>query len=217
MKGLLLKEFYTMKRYRNTFLLYLLLFGGMAIFTGSIGMYSVMAVLFMTSIPLSSFNIDEACRWDKMAIASPISRRQIVASKYLLMLICALFSIISAVAVVGIGTLVRPEQMDFLEGLISVAAGIGVMGTMMMILLPILFKVGAEKGRMMMALIFGGSFAVIMIGVMIMEVTGIIGRASTSVENTVVFTSLVVVPVIALIGAFISYRVSCAIYAKREL
>lgn len=216
MKGLMLKEFYTMKRYRNTCLLYLLLFGGMAIFTGSIGMYSVMAVLLMTSIPLSSFNIDEACKWDKMAIASPISRRQIVASKYLLMLVCALCSIISAVVVVGIGAAVRPDQMDFLEGLISVSAGIDVMGTMMMILLPILFKVGAEKGRMMMALIFGGSFVVIMMGVAIMEMTGIVGYASESTKSAVIFSSVVVVPAIALIGAFISYRVSCAIYQKRE-
>lgn len=216
MKGLMLKELYVIKRYRNTFLLYILIFGGAAIITGSVGMYTAMSVVFMTSIPLSSFSNDEICKWDKMAIAAPLSRRQLVASKYLLILVCTLFSILSAAAIFGIGMLIHPEMIDFSENIAGMSVGIGLMAVMMMVLLPILFKVGAEKGRMMMMLIFGGTFMVILLGAMLLDRIGIIGYASDAVKGSIIFGSVVVMPLVVLLAAFVSYKVSCAVYAKRE-
>lgn len=217
MKGLLLKEWYMVQRYRNTYLLYMLIFGGAGIFTGNTGMYSIMAVVFMTSIPLSSFSVDETCKWDKMAITTPLSRHQIVASKYLMMLGCILFSVLCAAVAVGIGAIVRPENTDFMAGITSVSAGLGVMAIMMMVLLPILFKVGAEKGRIMMMLVFGGSFMAILVGSMLLSrLAKASGYVSQAVTSSVIFGSLVVMPLVVLLGLFVSYKVSCAVYAKRE-
>lgn len=217
MKGLMLKEFYMLKRYRNTYLLYILIFGGAGIFTGSVSMYSIMAMVYMTSIPLSSFSMDENCKWEKMAITTPLSRRQIVTSKYLLTLGCAVFSVVSAVVFVGIGSIIRPENTEFVDGIISVSAGLGVMAIMIMVLLPVLFKVGAEKGRILMMLIFGGTFLFILLGsTLLMSLTKTSGYTSGAVTSTVVFGAVVVMPLVVLLVTFVSYKISCAIYAKRE-
>ncbi|MEG2073455.1 MAG: ABC-2 transporter permease [Angelakisella sp.] len=213
MKGLMLKEYYLLKRYRKIYLLYILIFGAGATFTGNAGMYGAMAVIWMSTIPLSSFSMDEACKWDKMAVSSPVSRRQIVTSKYLVFVISALAAMVMTLIMVGVGTLINPGDMNFLESFVSVLAAMTLMGTATMILLPIVIKLGAEKGRMIMGLVFGLAFMIIMM----MGAFTTISYNHGGQEQAIALMALVIMPLVMLVSGIISYLVSCKIYEKREL
>ncbi|MEG0752578.1 MAG: ABC-2 transporter permease [Angelakisella sp.] len=217
MKGLLLKEYYVMKRYNKIYLLYILIFGGTAVFTGNIGFFGSMSVVFMSTIPLSSFSHDDFAHWDRMVAASPVSRNAVVQSKYLIALIMFAVATLLSGGVLLLGKLMRPELVNLSQDGLGVLTAALVMGMMMMVILPFIFKLGAEKGRIAMMLIFGGIFALILLMGALLENSGISGNASDAVKLSITMVVLVVLPLVLAVVSFVSYKISCGIYAKKEL
>ena len=87
MKGLLLKDFYTMARYGRT-MLALIGFYVMLAFLGQPASFvGAMLVFLCAMLVISSFSYDEYGKWNKYCLSLPVSRRQIVGSKYLFALL----------------------------------------------------------------------------------------------------------------------------------
>ena len=106
-----------------------------------------MVVLFATMLPITSFSYDEQARWGQYAAATPAGRRGVVAAKYLFSLLLLLLGLLLVSALitllVGLGLLREPLPTALYAVLCcgSVALGIDA------VLLPVLLKHGAEKGR----------------------------------------------------------------------
>jgi len=156
MKGLLIKDFYTLTKQVKIFLLIIVLF---SIMPGS--STASFALVYSAMLPITSLAYDEKSKWDKLAAMMPYSKSSIVIEKYLLGYIClAAVSILSFIAKIAVylfsGKPVTAEI--FMEMLPVICAAV----LFLAINLPFMFKLGVEKGR----LVFIASvIAIVVIGV----------------------------------------------------
>lgn len=141
MKGLLFKDAYTLMRQYWIFLVLMVLCGLPS------RSCPLMAVIYSGLIPISVLSGDDQCGWTRLAGALPVSRKQVVLCKYALGGACTLASVLVALAVEGIaaGATGSPWGGDaLLSGAIFLCIGL----VMQSVSMPLMFKFGAEKGRM---------------------------------------------------------------------
>lgn len=154
MTGLMLKDFYSLRSYLfkqigMITVIYLALGWTMKSFV----FLSPMLVMSVIMMLVSSFNVDESARWNTYALTLPVTPRMLVGAKYLLFLL-ALAGTCAAAA--GVSCLL--DALTFHEGvltiLVSTLAVAALYTFVYAIVLPFLFKFGAEKGRIFITLGF---------------------------------------------------------------
>ena len=155
MKGLLLKDFYALWLYRTSMLLMLAVVAGFSYFMNSATTFApMMLAMYLMIMSTTLFQADDTAKWDRTARSAPLSARTLVAARYLFLLLATLavlgagFAVGSAVAALG-------GQQNWLLPLLATC---GVMALMVLLcfslMAPVLYKLGAEKGRMAALLIF---------------------------------------------------------------
>lgn len=164
MKGLILKDLYNMKSLGPQLIIMLVAFG--IAFSGN-GMTIFMCVFGSTVCVMSTLSLDEYCNWNMLACVMPVTRRQIVTSKYLAAMLFAAAGVLIGTVMTVIAGLIRSgEQIPSLLLMFRVSGiGIGVGLLIMAAMLPISFKFGVNKGRyvlMGMAAFVAASSALIM-------------------------------------------------------
>ena len=167
----------------------------------------MMLALVVGMFPSTSFSYDELAKWDRFAISVPGGRRKVVQGKYATAILLSLG--ILAVDLLASSLLVllgKGELMNFAFLCVGGVAGALILNAVM---IPLLFKFGAQKGRIM--LIAAAALASGTVGVGL----AIGGLASFGAG---VFSSyiLLAVPVIAIAALAASYFISLGIYRKRE-
>ena len=210
MKGLLLKEFYLLKSLSRSYLTVLTLFLVLTL-TGvyQITLFSSMAVLLLTMIPLSTFSLDEIARWERFAAATPAGRNGVVGAKYLFTLAMAGGTLLLTSLVNLLILVLRPEETSagnlFLSSLICVCVGLLMAG----LLLPLAFWLGAQKSRILLTVIMGLVFAALMLGLIFLKGLGV----DLSAQPGLVFF----LPGLGPVFFVVSYPISQRIYARRAL
>lgn len=149
MLGLIIKDLYSLKK---TLITMLLLFVFYVVFgiTADMGssMLNIMTML-APLIAISSFYYDDMNKWDNYAMAMPLTRRQIVTSKYALsLLLMAVSAALSSIFNVVFYVFGLDEQMGMSFTIMGVFALIGVL--FVSIVMPLIYKFGLEKGRLLM-------------------------------------------------------------------
>ena len=165
MTGLILKDLFNLSRYVK---IYPLFFAFYAVISLSMDdglsfiFFSMMMVFVMLS--LTSFACDEAAKWNIYACSLPISRGQIVLSKYILACLLVVVSTIFATLVQFIVLFLQKEfyTMEMLQ-LIPTFVGVALM--FISILFPVIYKFGVEKSRYIMMIIFLTPTLLIMLAV----------------------------------------------------
>lgn len=202
MKGLLIKDFYTLAKQMRFFLLFIIVFACLPGFS-----FMTFAIVYVTMLPMTSIAYDERAKWDKLAAMMPYSPMDSVLSKYVLGLLLVLATAIIvcfAQAIVGVFTHVKLSGMFFAQlGLVVCFALI-----IESIELPVLIKFGVEKGRMLM---------------IIFMVVAAVGGAAL-VENVVAFAfdklNLAIIMPIAVLAAVvinsISVFISVALFNSKK-
>ena len=106
MKGLLLKDWYTLTR-QLKFILAMLVF--FSILPG----YSTVsfALVYAAMLPITALAYDERSKWDELAAMMPYSVRELVLSKYILGLLCFIAMIVIFVRHIFI-TKFSPEDAE---------------------------------------------------------------------------------------------------------
>ena len=209
MTGLVYKDLMVMKK---TLLIYVIIgafYGYLDISNGRTGMMFAMLLITSTMVPISAIAYDERCKWDKLVNTAPVSRKEVIAAKYLLALV---LTAISAV-MVFIVYLFKPG-MTISENLATVA----VMSLMAMVyqafLLPTIIKFGSEKGRMIMMIIL---FApIVLIGVLAKREIINLSVLSDFLEANSHLLPYITVAAVAVIY-LISIMVSVKIYESKDL
>lgn len=214
MKGLLLKEYYTLKPYAKTYMLYILLFGGITVATGQVTFFATMAGMIVFSLPVSSFSLDDQCRWDVMALSTPLSRRNIVMGKYLLCIIFAGGAAVVQLVLSPLCILVNP-MLDIVELFVSGFSAVVVILLAMMLLLPLTFKFGAEKIRVIMMICLGSVLSLIILFVLI--AMPIKAGGELNLPEWTVWAVLAAELAALALGYVVSYRISCSIYSKKDI
>ena len=147
MKGLLMKDLLNLKQIVRVWALLLALFIVIGFAQQSPVYISSMLTVMVLLLPVNALAYDENCKWDAYALTMPVTRRDLALSKYLLALVGAgAMALLSAVCALMMGA--TPDEVFSTIGLL-LAAGL----CMISIMLPLLFRFGVQKGRMVMIVV----------------------------------------------------------------
>lgn len=204
MKGLLLKDWLMLYK-KNRLMFALVLFYLLASSASGNSFYGGFAILFLSVLPQTVLGLEERCKWNRYAIALPLTRRQIVLEKYLLALLgvglgAALYFVFGFA---GMAITHRPVDLAPLCPMLSVGLLFPAVN------LPIVFRLGSEKARLWYLLIVGFLAASAGAFLVLMEDASL----STGILSVL---SWILLPVCALLFAF-SALLSVRIYEKKEL
>lgn len=209
MKGLLLKDMIVAGRQAKSslvvVLLYLVLFRDNA--SVLVGLVSMLCLM----MAVSSFSYDEAVKWPAYAAALPMPRRAIVRAKYLLSFgLLALGVALSTAVALAVSTLTGGPQ---LEEVLGAALGCGlIMGFMICLTLPLMFRFPAEKARIFMTL------AMLVPTILVVGLAGIlpsVPQAEAISSAPWALICMLAVAALAIIG-IVSYRISVRFFEKKE-
>lgn len=159
MSALLLKDFYVMWKQTRVLLILILVFSCLP---GAF--YPTFAVVYAAILPYTAMAYDERSKWGQLAAMLPYADRNIVLSKYLFgYLAIAVTAGISMVIQTGL-TLVWNQATDNLSPLSTIPLAMGVGVCVLALTLPLMFRFGVEKGRLVMFLLIflvcGGTGAI---------------------------------------------------------
>ena len=170
------------------------------------GYFNTFAILFASIIPFSVINDDERTHWGRMAAMMPYSTRDMVLGKYVFGWLC----IGAAVVLSGLLQMALSLVVDrvFLPGVmvLSVLGAVCILA----ISLPLMFRMGVEKGRLAMFLVI----------FLVCGAAGAIAHIAESVGSGTVFAFqgpvLGVTLLAALVLTAVSVPLSMRFYTKRQ-
>ena len=152
MKGLLLKDLFVVSEFVRVLTLMAIVFIASMMAIDGFSVIGAMISLLVVSLVISSFSYDDLAHWDSFAATLPVSRRKLVASKYLFLLLLGVLAVVFNGLVSVLVAALQPGVSlaeQFVTGiLISMAACI-----IDFVLIPLIYKYGAEKSRMMMMMV----------------------------------------------------------------
>ena len=203
MKGLLLKDIYTLTKQMKLFIVILVLFSLVPGYS-----MAAFAICYSAMMPITALAYDERAKWDKLAAMMPYSASDIVISKYMLGSICALFAtLLSLIGGIGYAvfknTPVDDKALMILLPLLCIALII------QSINLPLMFKIGVEKGRILFVMI---TVVTVLGGVALSENLKTIPDFFQTNLLTVLLAGIAVTVFLCALSALISIK----IYKNRE-
>lgn len=217
-KGLILKDLLQLRNYKKTLFVFIIIFVLTSITQeGMDSMLVVMLTLGFGMFSIATFSYDELAKADRYILTMPLTKKEVVLSKYILVICSTIIgaiigTIISLVINIGMNKEI-PEVMESIA--ISLGAIFG-LGLVQSIQIPCIYKWGAEKGRIqlfivgMMMLLVG--FGIIFIGEKVnIEFT------INDFFNKIIYFIPVILLILTIIIYFISYKVSYKIYSKKEM
>lgn len=217
MKGLIIKDLLLLKRQRSHIIFYvmLLFYVFYTLFlTEENSMIIVMSMLLCSMLTITTISYDDFAKWEKYALAMPISRKDIVKSKYILLGITVLGGTGIGLFVSLILDLIRnksrvPENL-LIAGVVS---AIGICAISIMI--PLIFKFGVEKSRLMlMGVVAIPSILVLSCYKMIQYFN--IPKPSQATLDLFIKSLAFFIPVLIFFIVLITYKISIRIFTKKD-
>lgn len=205
MKGLLLKDWYQVRTSMKAMYLTVAFVLVIWVFsTSSAYVFPVSyAAVFLGILPVNLLTYDQSVGWVEYGLTLPMSRKIQVAEKYLIGVICAAVSVgLSGVSCGVIVLLGKPLP----DAPVSIWMEVGVLAILLMngIMLPLYYRFGPEKARMLYMLMFAGMGAMLGGGIALMD-------AFSGASAAVLVSGLLAA---ALVLYAVSWRVSVAWYGK---
>lgn len=158
MKGLLLKDWYLMISYCRAFLAVVVVFLIVSFVGDDNVFFRVYPCLIGGMLPMTLYAYDEREKWCIYSQTLPVTKRQYVTSKYLMGLLVAVVilvvaAIAQAVSLMGGATLTINGFCSMMAVMIAVSL------LAPALLMPFVFKLGTEKGRIAYYIVIGAACA----------------------------------------------------------
>lgn len=215
MIGLVWKDILVMRKSLRTYGMLLLFYLAMVVMEMMpLSMVIAIVEVIIMILPISAFSYDEMARWDRYAMAMPLSKRELVGARYLFALLMTLiagafgFASCAFMAVTGNGTV----SEGLATVLVALAGGLVITD----ILLPLCYKLGPERARPYMYLVIFvptlALFAVAKTGILDSVDFGWLNQLSEGA----VLGLFALLPLLALAGLGLSWMVSCRIMERKE-
>ncbi len=163
MKGLLVKEFYILKGTMKQFFLILVFFwfwmGGLLKNTT---MFSVMTVMYFAMLTLTSMSYDETAQFYKYELTLPVSRKELVRSKFLLLQALSVTGMVIGICgSVIMHVFQSGMKTTLVEDCITAVAAWCIFSIAFSVMLPIVFRLGIEKARLCLLVVYIGIFGLV--------------------------------------------------------
>jgi ABC-2 type transport system permease protein len=164
MKGLLLKDFYMIWKQAKFMLALVIIYILIGVVSDS-SFWTVFSVIFMAMLPITALGLDERSGWTSYASMLPFSKHDIVVGKYVFGLIGVGSSVLLYAVLTMLTGIVRYGSVQIDSILQMIMPLFSVSFLFIATNLPIMFKVGVEKGRMwyllsLMVIMGGSSFII---------------------------------------------------------
>ena len=222
MKGLIKKDLLNLASYKTS-LFILIIFCSIAIIsTNSVTFAPIIISTIIGMIVLSTFNYDEISKSDKYILSLPVTRKDIVLSKYILAIastiISAVLGVVLTVIIVELMNMIRSNEFINLnyDRLFSTALG-GMFGIALIqsIQIPSIYKWGAEKGRIQMFVLI---FLVILL---VLGSSSLFAKIVFRMDISSMLSFLNKFGIFLLVGLimlmyYISYKISYKIFSKKD-
>lgn len=152
MIGLLRKDLYMTWAYCRFFVVILGVFLGVGLVNGENSFFVIYPMIIGMMLPVSILSYDERFKWHIACDALPCSRAQAVSSKYILTLLLVGLIFALTMLIQGI-RLSRAGDLAQLWELPGMLLPVGLVGPA--VLLPVIFRLGVEKGRIFYYVLVG--------------------------------------------------------------
>lgn len=215
MKSLVLKDLFNIGHNAKSMLFILVAFAAALIpFSGVEGYIFVCAILCSMMI-VTTFSFDDNSKWTRYAMIMPVSKKELVGGKFIVLdIFCAVGSLFGLVVgsigglitnkitldLVGIGELLFLDLISWVIALIFGSMSI-----------PLVFKFGAERGRVLLLVSF-----LIPAGICF-GIYQLLTTLGIELTDQLVFILLCCSPLLALAWCYVMYQISYRIFAKQEL
>lgn len=209
MKGLLLKDGYqTVSQMKTMYLtVAVVLVVWMFSTSDSYAFPISYAAIFLGVLPVNLLGYDQNSGWVEYSLTLPVSKKVLVAEKYLVGLLCAAASVVIGGLFVVVLSLRKGAALDG-TALFFVGNGVNTILLMNGISLPLMYRFGLEKARMIYILTFAGFGALIAGGGVLVDEFQTNGRFQASIGlGAALF-------VVVLVLYVLSWRLSVAWYGK---
>ena len=209
MKGLLLKDAYMAAKYCRAYLLIVAVFLIAAPFSGDNLFLMMYPCILASMVPVNLLAYDAQSKWEQYAGTLPCSRAQLVSAKYLIGLFASCGVLVLIALVQGIRMAVGSIPVQALGTLMAMS----MISSFVVpaITLPLIFRFGPEKGRILYMVVVGiacGISAMVSI------------TQSPTLFSSEISTELPVLGLICLAAAVVygaSWYLSILFYKMREL
>lgn len=173
-------------------------------------------------IGLSTFSYDEISKSENYILSLPISKKELVIEKYIFSIIIAILGGLIGFLITPIFTNIlnniRPDitlNVDYKVLFITTLCGIFGISLIISIQIPSIYKWGAEKGRIQMfVLVFGMVVIISGIAFLFMKTNVVINTGI--IENLLNNYGIPLLVGVIILMYFISYKISCKIFYKKD-
>lgn len=214
MKSLIIKDLYNIGHNAKSMFFILVVFAfAMIPFSGVEGYIFVSAILCSMMV-VTTFTFDDNAHWTRYAMVTPVSRKDLVGGKFVTLFIFSaigvLFGLIIGIIGGVIGNKISLNPASVLQLVfISLAALVIAMifGGMS---IPLVFKFGAERGRMLLLVSFLVPAAICF------GVYQLLSWMEIKMTDQLIFILLCCSPLIAFLWDYVMYEISCKVFSQQE-
>lgn len=215
MKSLILKDLYNIGNSVKSLLFSFVVMAVAFIPTSNLSGYIIMCAIVCSMMISTTFAFDDYSKWTRYAMIMPVSKKDLVAGKFIVLIIFCMTGtlfglVVSFMAGFAMGKvtfdLAGIAELLFLA-MVALAISLVIGSTS----IPLIFKFGTEKARMLLVaslLIPAG----VCFGIYLL--LGILG---INLTEQFVFLLTCCSLLIALFWCYVTYQISCRIFAKQEL
>ena len=144
-RGLLLKDIFELSAQCRVQLVLTGVYLLLPLFIRGIALFASVGMMLLAMMPVYALGYDERCRWERYALAMPVRKSDLFWSRFLLGVIAvALGAAVQALVALLAG------RGDLLSSL-AVTAPAAIL--YLLIVLPLMMKLGVEKGRFLLLLL----------------------------------------------------------------
>ena len=205
MKALIVKDLCLLAKTCRLYVVVALIYVAVGIFTGTD--FSMVMVVISGMLPVTLYALDERAHWDAFALALPMDRKTIVRERYVMLLLVAFMGTVLGM-LISLCTLIK-KGGSIMEIFSVNGAGFLAACFFASLALPVVFKMGTEKARLVLMLCFGlpvigGTFLI------------------SSLENSAAGLAAArwlpfILPIATAACLLVSYSVSQKIFQKKAL
>jgi len=219
-KGLIVKDFQTIKSYKGAALFMIVIFIGSSFLND--GMTTVLPVfmpLCFGMLAISSFSYDNLAKADKYILTFPINKKDMVKARYIYILLITLagsllgFILTILIQSIKLGNIIDTEVIG--NNLAIIIGSLSGIMFLQVFQIPIMYKFGAEKGRIIQMIMI----VALMLGISVIT-TVLMKFFEISLDTLIIMLKdyLITIIGIAVVLLYIfSYIISCKIYEKKEI
>ncbi len=215
MKGLVLKDLYNVSHNEKTFLVVLVIIS--AAISHEVGLTGAIfcCASMCSMLIMTTFLFDDKLQWSRYALTMPISRKELVASKFIVLLIFSIVGIVIGFLISMIGGLLSHEsiltmisQDKMLLVMLTALAMAMILGGLV---IPLLFRFGTKNANLILLVAFFIPIVLILGLYKIMVMMGI------ELTDSLVIRLLFASPIVALLVDWLMYCLSCRLFQHKSL